>query len=258
MTDAQPVEKKKPNRLRAWLIALAASVLLIGGLGYTKYLQVMAAIAYGQSFPGPAEAVIVATAESVNRAPVTSAIGELKAVDRVDLRIERAGVVTELNLKSGDTVKRGQVLLVVDASEERADLAAADIDAKRLRTNANRQNALLARDMVSKAGAEQADALAAAAEARAAALRTAIGRQTIRAPVAGKVGITDLKPGQYVAEGSLVATIVGTQSGIYVDFTLPQAVVAGIDREKPVPKVTRTGFSRSIPATTACGKVKST
>jgi hypothetical protein len=104
MTDAQPVEKKKPNLLRAWVIALAASVLLIGGLVYTKYLQVMAAIAYGRSFPEPAEAVIVATAESVNRAPVTSAIGELKAVDRVDLRIERAGVVTELNFKSGDTV----------------------------------------------------------------------------------------------------------------------------------------------------------
>jgi membrane fusion protein (multidrug efflux system) len=234
MTDVQTVAKKKPHRLRAWLIALAASVLLIGGLGYTKYLQVMAAIAFGQSFPEPAEAVIVATAESVNRAPVTSAIGELKAVDRVDLRIERAGVITNLNFKSGDTVKRGQMLLVVDASEERGDLAAADIDAKRLRTNANRQNALLAKGMVSKAGAEQSEALAAAAEARAAALRTAIGRKTIRAPFAGKVGITDLKPGQYVAEGSLVATIVGTQSGIYVDFTLPQAVVAKLDREKPV------------------------
>lgn len=234
MTDVQTVAKKKPHRLRAWLIALAASVLLIGGLGYTKYLQVMAAIAFGQSFPEPAEAVIVATAESVNRAPVTSAIGELKAVDRVDLRIERAGVITDLNFKSGDMVKRGQMLLVVDASEERADLAAADIDAKRLRTNANRQNALLAQGMVSKAGAEQSEALAAAAEARVAALRTAIGRKTIRAPFAGKVGITDLKPGQYVAEGSLVATIVGTQSGIYVDFTLPQAVVATLDREKPV------------------------
>lgn len=226
--------KKRGFRARSWAIAGVASAALVGGLAFTKYNQVMAAIAYGASFPEPAEAVIVATAQSVSRAPVTTAIGELQAVDLVDLRVERGGVITRLNFKSGDLVKKGQVLLQVDTSEERADLSAAEIEAQRARTDAAREAELLARGAASAAIAEQAEALAASAEARVAALRAAIDRKTIRAPFTGRVGITDLKPGQYVQEGSFVASLVGSQSGIYVDFSLPQDAVASLDEKLPV------------------------
>lgn len=225
---------KRGFKARSWAIAGVASFALVGGLAFTKYNQVMAAIAYGESFPEPAEAVIVATAETVSRAPVATAIGQLQAVDLVDLRVERGGVITQLNFKSGALVKKGQVLLQVDTSEERADLAAAEVEARRARTDADREAELLARGAASEAVAEQAEALAASAEARVAALRAAIDRKTIRAPFSGRVGITDLKPGQYVAEGSFVASLVGSQSGIYVDFALPQDAVASLDPSRPV------------------------
>lgn len=231
---ATPPEKRQGMGARGWAIAGVAAVALVGGLGFTKYNQVMAAIAYGASFPEPAEAVIVADAKTVSRAPVTTAIGQLQAVDLVDLRIERGGVITQMNFKSGDLVKKGQVLLQVETSEERADLAAAEVEAKRARTDAEREAELLARGAAAEAVAEQAEALAASAEARVAALRAAIDRKTIRAPFNGRVGITNLKPGQYVSEGSLVASLVGTQSGIYVDFTLPQDTVAALDAKRPV------------------------
>jgi membrane fusion protein (multidrug efflux system) len=230
-TETPPRRKFHP---RSWAIAGAASVVLVGGLAFTKYTQVMAAIAYGQSFPEPAEAVMVAKAETVARAPLTSSIGELQALDRVDLRIERSGVITKLSFKSGDLVKRGQVLLQVDTSEERADLTAAEVEAQRARTDAEREAELLARGAAAAAIAEQAEALAASADARVAALRAAIDRKTIRAPFTGRVGITDLQPGQYVSEGDFVATLVGTQSGMYVDFTLPQDAVAALDKKQPV------------------------
>lgn len=232
-TSAAP-QPKRGIGARGWLLAGAASITLVGGLAFTKYNQVMAAIAYGQSFPEPAEAVITARAETYAHTPTTTAIGELQAVERADLRIERGGVITQLNFKSGDTVKKGQVLLQVDTSEERADLAAAEIEASRARNDADREAELLQRGAAAEAVAEQARALAASAEARVAALRTAIARKTIRAPFSGRVGITDLKPGQYVAEGTMIATLVGNQSGIYVDFTLPQDAVAALDPSKPV------------------------
>ncbi len=232
--DPAPTLPRRRIRARSWAIAGAASITLVGGLAFTKYTQVMAAIAFGQSFPEPAEAVMVASAETVSRAPVATAIGELQAVDLVDLRIERSGVITRLNFKSGDLVKRGQVLLQVDTSEERADLAAAEVEAQRTRTDAEREAELLARGAAAAAVAEQAEALAASATARVAALRAAIDRKTILAPFTGRVGITDLQPGQYVSEGDFLAALVGTQSGIYVDFTLPQDVVAALDAKKPV------------------------
>jgi membrane fusion protein, multidrug efflux system len=234
---ADAADAAKPGRVlraRNWAIAGAASVALVGGLAFTKYNQVMAAIAYGESFPEPVEAVMVAEAETVARAPIATAIGELQAVDLVDLRIERSGVITQLNFKSGDLVKKGQVLLKVDTSEERADLAAAEVEARRARTDAEREAELFARGAGSQAVAEQAGALAASADARVAALQAAIDRKTIRAPFTGRVGITDLKPGQYVSEGSFVASLVGTRSGIYVDFTLPQDAVAALDASQPV------------------------
>jgi len=233
-TENSQAAPRRRIRARSWAIAGAASIALVGGLAFTKYTQVMAGIAYGESFPEPAEAVIVASAETVSRAPVATSIGELQAVDRIDLRIERSGVITRLNFKSGDLVKRGQVLLQVDTSEERADLAAAEVEAQRTRTDAEREAELLARGAAAAAVAEQAEALAASASARVAALRAAIDRKTILAPFTGRVGITDLKPGQYVSEGDLVAALIGTQSGIYVDFTLPQDAVAALDATKPV------------------------
>jgi membrane fusion protein, multidrug efflux system len=240
MTDdthlAEPVRTPptKSARRRGWLIAGVAALVLVGGLAFTKFTQVMAGIAYGKSFPEPAQAVLVTTAQTVTQAPVITAVGALQAVNRIDLKIERSGVIAAMNFKSGDRVKKGQILLQLDTAEERADLAAAEIEARRTRIEAEREVALLAKGAASQAMAEETDARAASASARVSALRVAIDRKLIRAPFSGRVGITDLKPGQYVSEGSQLATLIGNEDGIYVDFTLPQDAMATLDVKRPV------------------------
>lgn len=218
----------------AWTVAAVAALLLIIGLAGVKTLQVMAAIAYGKSFPEPSEAVIETVAEARMIAPTATAIGELQAKNIIDLRIERSGVVSAVNFQSGEEVAAGAVLVRIDVAEEEADLAAAKIEATRAQTDAARQKRLAAEGAGAEAQLEGANAAAAAARARVAALETAIGRKTIRAPFAGRVGITDLKPGQYVSEGDLVTTLVGLDDEIYVDFALPQAAALGFDASAPV------------------------
>lgn len=226
----QPIFRK----LTPWLIAGGASVLVVTGLAFAKYSQIMAAIAYGQSFPEPAEAVLAVTAQQISEAPATTTTGELQAVDVVDLRLERSGVVVRVNFRSGDLVERGQTLVQIDTSEEAADLAAAKIEATRARRDADRLAGLFEQGAAAKVTAEQAGSSAAAAESRVAALETEIDRKAVRAPFSGRVGITDLKPGQYVSEGTLVTRLVGQRAGMYVDFTLPQEAVASIDLKRPV------------------------
>lgn len=223
-----------PHRRRAWLLAVLAAVLLVGGLAAVKTIQVMDAIAYGKSFPEPSEAVIEAISERRLIAPTATAIGELQAKNVVELRIENAGVIRAIHFRSGDEVAAGDLLVQIDIAEEQADLAAARVEARRADLESSRQTQLEAQGVGTLSRRQVAEAEAAAARARVAALETAIDRKSIRAPFAGRVGITDLKPGQYVAEGELVTRIVGLEDEMYVDFALPQAAALAFDADAAV------------------------
>jgi len=223
-----------PRRRLAWALSALAAILLIGGLAAVKMMQIKAAIAYGKSFPEPSEAVIQAVAERRAITPTATAIGELQAKHVVDLRIERAGVLRSVAFRSGDEVAAGAVLVEVDVAEEQADLDAARVEAARAEREARRQTSLEADGIAAQRELDDVQAKAAAARARVAALETAIRRKTIHAPFAGRVGITDLKPGQYVSEGDLVTRLVGADDEMYVDFALPQAAALDFDADMPV------------------------
>lgn len=223
-----------PLRVLAWTVSVMLSVGAVGGLGYLKYGQINAAMAEAASFPEPVETVELVTVGTTMAADTVNVIGELQAVELVELRVEVPGVVDRVGFSSGDEVSRGQILVRIDTSAERADLVAAQVDAERTASEAAREAELFKRGATSQALVEQTRALAAAAEARVQALETQIARKTIRAPFDGRVGITDLKPGQFVGAGDLIAQIVGLQDEIYVDFTVPQRSAVLIDRSRPV------------------------
>ncbi|MGF1455577.1 MAG: efflux RND transporter periplasmic adaptor subunit [Alphaproteobacteria bacterium] len=227
-----PVRGRRPRL--AWLLSVVAVLVVIIGLAAIKTMQVMAAIAYGESFPEPAEAVIEAVATTRPIAPTATAIGALQAKNIVELRVERAGVIRAVNFQSGDAVEAEALLVQIDVAEEEADLKAAEVEARRARNEASRQRKLFREGTGTESRLQSAEAEAAIALARVETLKTAIDRKTIRAPFAGRVGITDLKPGQYVSEGDLVTRIVGLDPDMYVDFALPQAAALAFDERDPV------------------------
>lgn len=222
------------RRRLAWTLSALASLLLIGGLAAIKIMQVRAAIAYGESFPEPAEAVVEAVAERRWIAPTATAIGEVQAKSVVELRVERSGVVEAVRFRSGDEVAAGALLVQVDVAEEQAELGAARVEARRAEREARRQTRLGAEGVSTPSRLDEVEAEAATARARVATLENEIRRKTIRAPFAGRVGITDLKPGQYVSEGDLVTRLVGLDEEMYVDFALPQAAALDFDSKAPV------------------------
>ena len=225
-----------PRRVRvlAWTLSVVLSAGAAGVLGFVKYAQISAAMAEAASFPEPVETVELVTVGTTMVADTINVIGELQAVQLVELRVEVPGVVDRVGFSSGDEVRRGQVLVRIDTSAERADLAATRVDAERAASEAAREAELFERGATSQALVEQTRALAAASEARVQALETQIARKTIRAPFDGRVGITDLKPGQFVEAGDLIAQIVGLQNEVYVDFRVPQRSAVLIDRSRPV------------------------
>jgi membrane fusion protein (multidrug efflux system) len=65
-------------------------------------------------------------------------------------------------------------------------------------------------------------------KAQTARTRAVIARKTIRAPFRARVGISDVHEGQYLNEGTLLTTLQGVDDSTYVDFTVSQAVAAGL------------------------------
>jgi membrane fusion protein (multidrug efflux system) len=75
----------------------------------------------GMKPPPPA---VVSTAKTAYQEwqPSFGAVGTLRAVRGADLAFDLAGLVTEVNLKSGDEVKQGQVLVQLRDTEDVAQL----------------------------------------------------------------------------------------------------------------------------------------
>ncbi len=76
---------------------------------------------------------------------------------------------------------------------------------------------------VDRARAERDVALAQIARTKA-----IIARKTIRAPFRARVGLADVHPGQYLNEGTQLTTLQGVDDAVHVDFTVAQAVAAGL------------------------------
>src|SRR5918994_681961 len=108
---------------------LTVTLVLLAGLGFVKFQQIQTAIAQGASFQPPPEAVTTIVAQEVAWPATLSAIGTMAAVQGVTVSADLPGTVERVLFESGQAVREGQVLAVLDTRQERAQLAA--IEAQR-------------------------------------------------------------------------------------------------------------------------------
>jgi len=116
----------------------------------------------------------------------------------VDISTEVTGLVRTLRFQSGDEAKAGQVLVELNADTEVAQQRALEAAAELSATVYERDKAQYEAQAISKA---QLDADAADLKnkrAQAAAQAALAAKKTLRAPFAGRLGITTVNPGQYL------------------------------------------------------------
>ena len=209
------------------LIMLSAMALLIVGLGLMKFLQIRAAIAAGSSWQPPPEAVTTVVAQKDEWPATLSAFGAVQAVNGVIVSADLPGLVARIDFDSGRQVKAGQVLVQLDVSQEKAQLAAAEATRDLAKLDLKRSAQLLEKGVVAQAEYDRVAAAAAESEARVGEIRAVIGRKQIRAPFSGTLGIRQVNVGQYLSGG---APIVPLQSmdPVYVNFSLPQQEVSAL------------------------------
>jgi membrane fusion protein, multidrug efflux system len=225
-------------RRRLIIVVLAAGVLLAAIVGFNTWkANFVAQLRLKNS--APPQTVTAAAAESSDWQPEVSAVGSVRAVRGVDVTTEVTGLVRAVRFKSGDDAQSGQVLIELNADSEIAQQHALEAAADLSATVYERDKAQYEAQAISKA---QLDADAADLKnrrAQAAAQAALVAKKLIRAPFAGRLGITTVNPGQYLNTGDKVVTLQAVDP-VYVDFKLPQQQLALISNGQAVNLTTDT------------------
>lgn len=207
------------------LIMTAAMLLLAAALalGFWRHVQALQA-----SAPRPgAQTVTSMRAAALSWQPQVGTVGTVTAAQGVDIAAETAGVVEEVRFRDGQDVRAGDVLVRLNSDTDRAQLQMAEAAAEAAATVLRRDRAQLAAEAISQAVVDGDAADLKAKQAAVAQQAALVARKTIRAPFAGRLGISTLARGQYLNPGDRVVTLQALER-VRVGFTLPQEQVAQV------------------------------
>jgi len=202
---------------------LGCIVVLIAGLAFGFYLHIQKLIA---SAPKPgAQTVSTLTVTALEWKPQASSIANLAPVKGVELSSEVAGLVKEVLFKSGQIVKAGDPLILLNADAETAQFNAAQASADLADIVYQRDKAQLAAQGISQAQVDFDFADLKVKRAQATLQKANLDKKTIKAPFSGKLGITSIVAGQFLNSGDKVVTL-QTLNPIYADFFQPQQKIS--------------------------------
>lgn len=206
------------------LLAVLGVLLVAGVLGGVKGAQIGKLIAMGKAYEEsgpPPEAVNSVMSDTMPWNDVHKAVGSVVSEQGVTLTNEVAGVVKRVLFESGQQVRKGQLLVELDAQVELAQRSAV-LARKGFAEKSNVRSLELAESGAmtqSEADADVARVQELSADAQG--LSAQIRRKRIVAPFAGKLGIRQINLGEYLAPGTPIAVLESTDE-LFVDFALPQ------------------------------------
>ncbi|MBS0433907.1 MAG: efflux RND transporter periplasmic adaptor subunit [Proteobacteria bacterium] len=180
--------------------------------------------------------VSLVRAERRDMPVVLEATGTVSALTSVDVKPQMASVVTQVHVKEGQFVRRGDLLFTLDSRSDQANLGKAQAQLQKdlaALADAQRQFArsqeLFAQNFISqgavdtnRALVESQQAVVAADRAAIDAARVALSYARIAAPSGGRVGQIPVVAGSYVQPGGAPLVTITQLDPISVAFSLPQ------------------------------------
>lgn len=200
-------------------VALLIVLLLAGYKAFSIYQQIQVF-----SAPKPPISVAVATAVEQPWQQRLPAVGTLKALQGVNLALEIAGTVKNVQFESGQKVKAGQPLVQLDSAVEDALLQTAQADLGLAQLDYGRGSQLVGSQAISKGEFDRLSAQLQKNKATVNQLKASLAKKHIVAPFSGTIGIRQVDVGDYLASGTVIATLQDLSS-LYVDFYVPEQSV---------------------------------
>jgi membrane fusion protein (multidrug efflux system) len=202
------------------IVAVLGLIAIIAGIRVLMIMRMMAS-----AKPPPPAVVSTSKTTYQEWQPQLRAVGTLRAARGADLALDVAGLVTQVNVQSGDEVKQGQVLLQLRDSEDVAALRQLEAAAALAEVTFGRARQQLAVQVIARADYDQAAADLKVKQAAVAQQQVNVAKKQLRAPFSGRAGIVTVTPGTYLNSGTVVVTLQQLDP-VYIDFYVPQKMLA--------------------------------
>lgn len=206
---------------KRFVIAIILLVIVVGGIvGWNLFRDMMIA-QFLANRPVPTVPVSTAEAQPVSWTPGIQAIGTVSAARGVDLTVETTGIVQEIRFAANQKVAAGDVLVQLDDAVPRADLEVARTQAALDEQTLRRTTQLQERGVTTAVSVENARAALQTSTSQVGKLAAVVDQKQVRAPFSGTIGIPKIEKGQYLAPGTIVATLQDLET-MRVDFQIPE------------------------------------
>ena len=249
--EREPADRPMPRRPRTWRTpaigaAMAVAALLVYfGLAPHRGNQAAAV-------PTPAPQVTVSQPLQRKIDSRASFLGQFSAIDRVELRAQVGGTLTEIHFRDGQVVHKGDLLFVIDprpyeikleqakaalqTATARVELANAQLS----RAQSLRRNEFATQETVDQRTSDQDSSNAAVEDAKARIRDAELDLEYchVRAPFTGRIGARQVSVGSLVAGSraatsptTLLATLVSLDP-LYLDFDMSESDFLTFSRER--------------------------
>lgn len=253
MIDHSTIESRSDSRprrpaSRTWIVGAAATLALpLVYLGSSYYQR-------SQATAPPIAVPSVTVSKPLQRDVDTRLgfLGQFSAIDRVELRAQVGGTLTEIHFQDGQIVHKGDLLFVIDPRPYEIKLAQAKAqlqtatarvalaDSQLVRAQSLRRSDFGTQETVDQRINEQNAAKAAVEDAKARIRDAELDLEYCRvtAPFTGRIGARQVSLGSLVAGSraavsptTLLATLVSLDP-IYLDFDMSESDYLTFSRER--------------------------
>jgi membrane fusion protein (multidrug efflux system) len=162
-----------------------------------------------------------------------TATGTLAADESVDLVSELSGKIVSIDFREDSRVSRGDVLLKIDDTELRAQLARAESRLNLARAQAKRQEQLGVGVGTSQDAFDAAMNELRVFEAEAEVVRTQLAKTEIRAPFDGRIGLRYVSEGAYLTPNTRIASLQKVDP-IKIEFAVAERYLDRLQRDAEV------------------------
>jgi membrane fusion protein (multidrug efflux system) len=210
----------------AVIIVLLAGAGLGGAYWYfvARPAQTAGAAGAPAGFAMPIEAAQVRVGPSQRQ---IQAVGSLRSNESVILRPELIGRIAQINFTEGQKVKKGQLLVQLDAAVPRAELVQMQASLALAKANYDRAQELRKRDAGTERALDEARWKLRNDEAAVKLSEARLEKYALSAPFDGVVGLRKVSIGDLVKEGADLVNLEQVDP-LKVDFRVPEVFLASL------------------------------
>lgn len=208
-------------------IGLFGTVL---GFNEFKSIKIKEALA---NMPEVSVPVVTEVIEYKNYTPQLKGVGFIVSGEAVNISNELAGKITRINFESGQSVKKDDILIELDTSQERAEIKRVETNIPAAKSQYERYQKLVKTASIPKEELEQTKAKYFSLLAEVDALNVKIDLKKIKAPFDGFVSLRNINLGEYLSSGSDIVRLenintmtvkIGVSQKNYLDLKIGQSV----------------------------------